>query len=99
MFISYFRHIKIRKPLRNLNTFESERENIYLFLMKSIVYFHVDGAHPLDKSLHEAHDVYVEQLLIDTKTCLLNYVYLYINDKILEKIIQDFKRDETRINC
>ncbi len=67
--------------------------------MKSIVHFHVGGAHPLKKSLHEAHDDYVEQFLIDTKTCLLNNVYLYINYKILEKIIWDFKRDETRINC
>ncbi len=49
--------------------------------------------------LFEAHDDYVEQFLIDNKTCLPNNVYLYIDYKRLKKITQDFKRDETQINC
>ncbi len=55
--------------------------------------------HLVELDLLEAHDNYVEQFLIDAKTCLPNNVYLFINYKILKKITHDFKRDETQINC
>jgi len=55
--------------------------------------------HLTELDLLEAHDDYVEQFLIDTKTCLPNNVYILIHYKILKKITYDFTRDETRINC
>lgn len=48
--------------------------------------------------LFEAHEYYVEQFLIDTKTRLPDNVYVYVHHEILKKVTHNFKRDETRIN-
>jgi hypothetical protein len=49
--------------------------------------------------LLEAHDDYVEQFLLDTKTCLPNNVHLIIFYLTLKKITNNFTRNETRINA
>ncbi|CAF4770683.1 unnamed protein product [Rotaria sp. Silwood2] len=45
-----------------------------------------------------AHDDYVEQFLLNTRTSLPNNVSLYINYKSLERVTHNFTRDATRIN-
>ncbi|CAF4241491.1 unnamed protein product [Rotaria magnacalcarata] len=49
--------------------------------------------------LVEAHDDYIEQFLVDTKTCLPNSVYLAVYYQVLKRVTQHFTRNETRINC
>ncbi|CAF1178363.1 unnamed protein product [Rotaria sordida] len=49
--------------------------------------------------LDEAHDDYVEQFLLDTKTCLPYGVYLHVDYKPLKRVTYNFKRNATRINC
>ncbi|CAF1236180.1 unnamed protein product [Rotaria sordida] len=49
--------------------------------------------------LNEAHDDYVEQFLLDTKTCLPYGLDLHIDYKPLKRVTYNFKRHVTRINC
>jgi hypothetical protein len=49
--------------------------------------------------LNEAHDDYVEQFLLDTKTCLPYGVDLHVDCKPLKRVTHNFKRGATRINC
>ncbi|CAF1468157.1 unnamed protein product [Rotaria sordida] len=49
-------------------------------------------------NLFSAHDDYVEQFLLNTRTSLPNNVSLYINYKSLERVTHNFTRDATRIN-
>jgi len=45
------------------------------------------------------HSDYIEQFLFDTKTHLSNYIQLYINYRSLQKVTNNFTRNETKINC
>jgi len=47
----------------------------------------------------ETHDDYVEQFLLDTKTCLPYDVVLFTNYKPLKRVTHKFTRNATRINC
>lgn len=50
-------------------------------------------------SLIPSHHDYLEQFLIDTKTYLSNFIRLSVRYYDLQKITNNFTRDETRINC
>jgi hypothetical protein len=58
-----------------------------------IQYSHLTGL-----SLIDTHENYVEQFLINTKTCLLNNVYLHVPYDTLRRVTHDFTRDATRVN-
>ncbi|CAF2368097.1 unnamed protein product [Rotaria sp. Silwood2] len=47
----------------------------------------------------EAHDDYVEQFLLDTKTCLPSNVDLLIDYKPLKRVTHNFRRKTTQNNC
>ncbi len=49
--------------------------------------------------LIKTHENYVEQFLNDTKTCLVNDVYLRVSYNLLQKVTDNFTKDVTRINC
>jgi hypothetical protein len=49
--------------------------------------------------ISNAHDDYIEQFLINTKTYLQNNIILYINYQSLQRVTYNFTRDATRINC
>ncbi|CAF3327609.1 unnamed protein product [Rotaria sp. Silwood2] len=49
--------------------------------------------------LVDAHDDYIEQFLVDTKTCLPNGVYLSVDYQALNRVTQEFTRNTTRLNC
>ncbi|CAF1244301.1 unnamed protein product [Rotaria sp. Silwood1] len=49
--------------------------------------------------LHTAHDDYIEQFLVDTKTYLQNDIYLSIKYESLQRVTRNFSRNTTRINC
>ncbi|CAF3531025.1 unnamed protein product [Rotaria socialis] len=55
--------------------------------------------HLNDLDLFEVHDDYIEQFLMDTKTCLPYRVVLVTNHQLLENVTHNFKSDTTRINC
>ena len=50
-------------------------------------------------NLDEAHDDYVEQFLLDTKTSLPNNLCLCVKYESLKRVTHNFKRDATKINC
>jgi hypothetical protein len=50
-------------------------------------------------SLFASHNDYIEQFLIDTKTCLSNYIRLNVYYHVLNRITNNFTRDTTRNNC
>jgi hypothetical protein len=50
-------------------------------------------------NLFVAHDDYIEQFLVDNKTCLSNYISLNIGSRRLQRVTNNFTRDTTRINC
>jgi hypothetical protein len=53
----------------------------------------------LELNLSKAHDDYIEQFLVDTKTCLPNKVHLHIDYRPLKRVTNKFTRDATRFNC
>ncbi|CAF1435759.1 unnamed protein product [Rotaria sordida] len=55
--------------------------------------------HLKDIDLYQAHEDYIEQFLLNTKTCLLYNVELVTDHQLLEKVTHNFRRDATRINC
>ncbi|CAF3520545.1 unnamed protein product [Rotaria socialis] len=55
--------------------------------------------HLNDLDLFEVHANYIEQFLMDTKTCLPYRVVLVTNHQLLENVTHHFKSDTTRINC
>jgi hypothetical protein len=59
----------------------------------------IEYPHLTSLFLTEVHDDYVEQFLVDTKTCLPNNVFLFVVYRSLERVTQNFQREATRINC
>ncbi|CAF3386843.1 unnamed protein product [Rotaria sp. Silwood1] len=59
----------------------------------------VEYPHLTKLDLIEAHEDYIEQFLIDTKTCLSNNVYLAVLYQPLRRVTEKFTRNATRINC
>jgi hypothetical protein len=49
--------------------------------------------------LHEAHDDYIEQFLLDTKMCLPKNIYLSVDYQSLERVTHNFTRNTTRVHC
>jgi len=47
----------------------------------------------------DLNDDYVEQFLLDTKTCLSRKLELDVDYEPVEKVTHNFTRDATRINC
>lgn len=47
----------------------------------------------------DCHDDYVEQFLLDIKTCLSYSIDIYVNYKTLKRVTHNFKRNATKINC
>ncbi|CAF1374487.1 unnamed protein product [Rotaria sordida] len=58
----------------------------------------IEYPHLSHLNLDEAHDDYVEQFLLDTKTSLPNSVYLSVDYQVLKRVTQHFTRNTTRIN-
>ncbi|CAF2101594.1 unnamed protein product [Rotaria magnacalcarata] len=77
------------KAQKNKKCIKSENENF------SIVEYH----YLTELYLIEAHEDYVEEFLLDAKTCLPNGVHLHIDYQLLKKVTHNFQRDTTRINC
>lgn len=50
-------------------------------------------------NLTEAHDDYIEEFLVDTKTCLPNNLYLSVDYQVLKRVTQHFTSNTTRNNC
>ena len=55
--------------------------------------------HLTELDLLEVHDDYIEQFLVDTKTCLPSSTYLLIEMDQLKRVTHNFTRDATRLNC
>ncbi|CAF4176413.1 unnamed protein product, partial [Rotaria magnacalcarata] len=47
----------------------------------------------------EAHDDYIDEFLCNTKTYFQNNILLDIDYKVLQRVTDNFTRDDTRINC
>ena len=45
------------------------------------------------------HNDYIEQFLDNTKTCLSNNIYLFVDYGSLQTVTNNFTRNTTRINC
>ncbi|CAF1126930.1 unnamed protein product [Rotaria sordida] len=59
----------------------------------------IEYSHLKRLTLNKAHDDYVEQFLLDTKTCLPYGLELRVDYKPLKRVTYNFKRNATRINC
>jgi hypothetical protein len=57
-------------------------------------YFHLTELHLL-----EAHDDYIEEFLVDSKTYLPNTVDLIVDYEALKRVTDNFTRTTTQINC
>ncbi len=54
--------------------------------------------HRSQLNLTEAHDDYIEEFLVDTKTCLPNNLYLSVDYQGLKRVTQHFTSNTTRNN-
>ncbi|UJR30007.1 hypothetical protein I4U23_017553 [Adineta vaga] len=63
--------------------------------LSCIKYYH----HLAKLRLSAAHEDYLEEFLLNTKTYLLNHVYLSADHEQLKRVTDNFTRDTTRINC
>ncbi|CAM4894187.1 unnamed protein product [Rotaria socialis] len=59
----------------------------------------IEYPHLIHLDLASAHDNYIEQLLVNTKTCLSNYIHLVISYRSLQRVTHNFTRDTMRVNC
>ncbi|CAF2725803.1 unnamed protein product [Rotaria sp. Silwood2] len=59
----------------------------------------IEYLHLNELNLSDVDDDYVEQFLINTKTCLLNNVRLYVSYQSLKRVTHNFIRHATLFNC
>ncbi len=55
-------------------------------------------SHLIKLRMYQVHDDYVEQFLLDTKTCFLNDIHLSIYNDVLKRVTHNFTRDATLKN-
>jgi len=90
----FIKHLSIRnsKPQNNKLCRESKNDNQDFSIIK---YPHLTSL-----TLLKTHDDYIEEFLVDTRTCLPNnVVHLNICYHQLKRVTHHFTRDTTRINC
>ncbi|CAF3364107.1 unnamed protein product [Rotaria sp. Silwood1] len=90
----FIKHLSIKnsKPQNNKLCKESKNGNQDFSIIKF--------PHLISLTLYLAHDDYIEEFLIDTRTCLPNNaVHLNIFYHQLKRVTHHFTRDTTRINC
>jgi hypothetical protein len=80
-----------KKPQKNKSYEQSKYDNQHLLL--------IQYPYPSVLDLLSAHDDYVEQFLLDTKTSIIRTVDLQVVFSTLDRITHKFTRDATRINC
>ncbi|CAF4495152.1 unnamed protein product [Rotaria sp. Silwood2] len=56
----------------------------------------IEYSHLITHGLINVHDDYAEQFLLDTKTCLSNYIRLGINYDQLQRVIENFTRSSPK---
>ena len=59
----------------------------------------VEYDHLLELHLSGAHDDYLEEFLSNRKTTFLQNVILHVDYESLERVTENFTRDDTRVNC
>lgn len=55
--------------------------------------------HLTQLTLHQAHDDYIEQFLLDTQVFIPNNVRLTVNYQTIKRVTENFTRHATRVNC
>ena len=59
----------------------------------------IEYPHLTQLYLTDVHDDYIDQFLVNIKTCLPNDILLRINDKCLQRVTNNFTSDATQVNC
>ena len=77
-----------------LNNHKPQKKKLFNQSLPIIKYSHL-----IILDLFQAHNDYLEQFLLDTKTCLINNVELYVDYRSLKSVTHNFTRKATRINC
>ncbi|CAF1467683.1 unnamed protein product [Rotaria magnacalcarata] len=67
----------------------NDKSNLSIAKYYNLIELHID----------RAHDDYVDEFLCNTKTYFQNNILLDIDYEVLQKVTNDFRRDDTRINC
>jgi hypothetical protein len=80
-----------RKSQNCKRSFQSNNDNENLFLIQ---YLFLNELY-----LYDVHNDYIEQFLLNTKTCLPINVCLHVNYKSLQQVTNNFTRGATRMNC
>ncbi|CAF3595393.1 unnamed protein product [Rotaria sp. Silwood1] len=93
-FIRIAQSFPLMKDLSVINLTGQQKANDNNEHFSIIEYLHLN-----ELNLSDVDDDYVEQFLINTKTCLLNNVRLYVTYQSLKSVTHNFTRDSTRVNC
>lgn len=59
----------------------------------------IEYPHLIELNFIYAHDDYIEQFLINTKTFLPNNIHFWCDYKSLKRVTHDFTRSTMRVNC
>jgi hypothetical protein len=78
---------------------DNPQKNNKLFHQSNQHFSIIKYSHLTELDLFQAHNDYLEEFLLDTKTCLMNNVQLYMDYRPLKKVTHNFTRKATRINC
>jgi hypothetical protein len=79
------------KPQKNKSNDQTKSDNQHLSLIQYPYLSELD--------LDSAHDDYVEEFLLDTKTSIVRTINLHVLFSTLDRVTHNFTRDATRINC
>jgi hypothetical protein len=85
--LSVFNH----KSQNRKQSYESNNDN------QNLSHIQYSLLHEL--SIIKVHDDYIEQFLFHTKTYLQNNILLHINYESLQRVTNNFTKEDTRINC
>ncbi|CAF0981930.1 unnamed protein product [Rotaria sordida] len=98
----FFLRIQKSFPLmEKLNLYNKKRQNNKQYRKSKENIEHlsiVEYSYLTNLILYDTHYDYIEEFLLDTKTCLENGVFLSLNYKSLKKVTRNFKRNAIRIN-
>ncbi|CAF1377351.1 unnamed protein product [Rotaria sp. Silwood1] len=83
--------INNKQPQKNKFSQQSNDDDQHLSI--------IEYSHLRKLDLEEAHDDYVEQFLLDTKTCLPMKLDVEVDYEVLDTVTHNFTREATRINC
>jgi hypothetical protein len=90
-FIRIAHAFPLLKNLSVINQTPQKQKNEHLLI--------IEYRHLTELCFIGSHDDYIDQFLVDAKTCLPKNIRLFVEYDSLKRVTNNFTRDATRVNC